>query len=137
MSKLWGGRFTGKTDPVMEQFNLSLDVDKVMWAADVDGSIAYSRALEKASVISAEEGSAIAPDVYYRYQAQVGFTRVPQSRAIESDPTVVQGRWLQCIWRRDFDQPEARRAAKHITRQALQGLLGDKPLISRKMLGSR
>ena len=54
MSKLWGGRFTGKTDPVMERFNLSLEVDKVMWAEDVDGSIAYSRALEKAKVIAAE-----------------------------------------------------------------------------------
>ena len=50
MSKLWGGRFTGATDPVMEQFNLSLDVDKVMWAADIDGSVAYSRALERAKV---------------------------------------------------------------------------------------
>ena len=53
MSKLWGGRFTGKTDPVMEQFNLSLDVDKVMWEADLDGSIAYSRALERAQVCDA------------------------------------------------------------------------------------
>ena len=59
MSKLWGGRFTGKTDPVMERFNLSLDVDKVMWAADIDGSIGYSRALQKAGVITAEEGEAI------------------------------------------------------------------------------
>ena len=59
MSKLWGGRFTGKVDPIMEQFNLSLDVDRVMWAADVDGSVCYSRALEKAKVISAEEGASI------------------------------------------------------------------------------
>jgi argininosuccinate lyase len=59
MSKLWGGRFTGKTDPVMERFNNSLNVDKVMWAADLDGSVAYSRALEKAKVISAEEGESI------------------------------------------------------------------------------
>jgi argininosuccinate lyase len=56
---LWGGRFTGKTDPVMERFNNSLVVDRVMWAADLDGSIAYSRALEKAGTISAEEGAAI------------------------------------------------------------------------------
>ena len=59
MAKLWGGRFTGKTDPVMEQFNDSLAVDRVMWAADLDGSIAYSRALEMAKVIAAEEGEAI------------------------------------------------------------------------------
>ena len=59
MSKLWGGRFTGKTDPVMERFNLSLDVDRVMWAADIDGSVAYSRALEKAGVITKEEAESI------------------------------------------------------------------------------
>uniref|UniRef100_A0A6T7IZX9 Argininosuccinate lyase n=1 Tax=Coccolithus braarudii TaxID=221442 RepID=A0A6T7IZX9_9EUKA len=59
MAKLWGGRFTGKTDPVMEAFNDSLGVDKVMWAADLDGSIAYSKALQAAKVITAEEGQAI------------------------------------------------------------------------------
>ena len=56
---LWGGRFTGKNDPVMEQFNLSLDVDRVMWAADIDGSVAYSTALEKVGVLTAEEGEKI------------------------------------------------------------------------------
>jgi argininosuccinate lyase len=59
MSKLWGGRFTGKTDPVMERFNNSLPVDRVMWNVDIDGSIAYSKALEAAGVLSAEEGSSI------------------------------------------------------------------------------
>ena len=59
MAKLWGGRFTGKTDPVMERFNNSLTVDRVMWKADIEGSIAYSTALEKAGVLSAEEGSTI------------------------------------------------------------------------------
>ena len=59
MSKLWGGRFTGKTDPVMEQFNNSLPVDRVMWTADLDGSVAYSQALEAAGVLSAEEGTSI------------------------------------------------------------------------------
>ena len=56
MSKLWGGRFTGKTDPVMERFNNSLTVDRVMWSADLDGSVAYSQANEKAGVLTAEEG---------------------------------------------------------------------------------
>lgn len=33
--KLWGGRFTGKTDPLMEKFNESLPFDKRMWAEDI------------------------------------------------------------------------------------------------------
>ena len=30
--KLWGGRFTGTTDPIMHAFNESLSYDKRMWA---------------------------------------------------------------------------------------------------------
>lgn len=33
--KLWGGRFTGGTDPLMEKFNESLPFDKRMWAEDI------------------------------------------------------------------------------------------------------
>lgn len=33
--KLWGGRFTGKTDPLMEKFNESLPFDKRMWREDI------------------------------------------------------------------------------------------------------
>lgn len=33
--KLWGGRFTGATDPLMEKFNESLPFDKRMWAEDI------------------------------------------------------------------------------------------------------
>ena len=33
--KLWGGRFTGDTDPLMVQFNESLPVDKRMWREDI------------------------------------------------------------------------------------------------------
>ena len=34
-NKLWGGRFTGKTDPLMEKFNESLSYDRRMWQADI------------------------------------------------------------------------------------------------------
>ena len=46
--KLWGGRFTGATDPLMEKFNESLPFDKRGWAHDLSGSQAYARALAKA-----------------------------------------------------------------------------------------
>ena len=38
--KLWGGRFTGKTDPLMEKFNESLPFDKRMWKEDIRVSTA-------------------------------------------------------------------------------------------------
>ena len=34
--RLWGGRFTGNTDPIMEAFNASITFDKRMWAADIE-----------------------------------------------------------------------------------------------------
>eukprot|EP00887_Chlorella_sp_A99_P005996 scaffold27.g5996.t1 len=50
--KLWGGRFTGKTDPLMERFNESLPFDRRMWAEDIRGSQAYAKALAKAGVLT-------------------------------------------------------------------------------------
>ncbi|KDQ18096.1 hypothetical protein BOTBODRAFT_29416 [Botryobasidium botryosum FD-172 SS1] len=53
--KLWGGRFTGGTDPLMWAFNQSLKYDQRMHAADVRGSIAYAKALRKAGILTGEE----------------------------------------------------------------------------------
>lgn len=53
--KLWGGRFTGAVDPLMDAFNASIHFDKRMYAADLIGSMAYSKALAKNNIISQEE----------------------------------------------------------------------------------
>eukprot|EP00882_Tetradesmus_deserticola_P023374 GHRQ01025435.1.p1 GENE.GHRQ01025435.1~~GHRQ01025435.1.p1 ORF type:complete len:238 (+),score=96.97 GHRQ01025435.1:93-806(+) len=57
--KLWGGRFTGKVDPLMEKFNASLPLDRRMWAEDIRGSQAYAKALAKAGILTAEESETI------------------------------------------------------------------------------
>ncbi|KAJ8610172.1 hypothetical protein CTAYLR_008728 [Chrysophaeum taylorii] len=52
-SKLWGGAFGEvRADPRMEEFNASIGFDKALWAADVRGSMAYARALERCGVIT-------------------------------------------------------------------------------------
>lgn len=53
--KLWGGRFTGKTDPLMHAFNQSLKYDQRMHAADIRGSIAYAKALRRVGLLTEEE----------------------------------------------------------------------------------
>ncbi|XP_067681227.1 argininosuccinate lyase-like [Haliotis asinina] len=58
-SKLWGGRFTGATDPIMEKFNASISYDKRMWKADIEGSQAYVKALEKVGIVTAAERDSI------------------------------------------------------------------------------
>ncbi len=54
-TKLWGGRFTGATDPLMEEFNASIGFDKRLWRADIEGSKAYARALSRGGLISTDE----------------------------------------------------------------------------------
>ncbi|KAF7295028.1 Argininosuccinate lyase [Mycena indigotica] len=53
--KLWGGRFTGKTDPKMHEFNQSLRYDQRMHAADIKGSVAYAKALTRVGIITQQE----------------------------------------------------------------------------------
>ena len=59
MAKLWGGRFTGATDPVMEKFNNSIGYDKIMWSEDIQGSVAYAQALGRCGILTAEEATEI------------------------------------------------------------------------------
>lgn len=45
----------GNIDPVMEKFNASIAYDQRMWKADIRGSMAYVRALEKAKLVTMDE----------------------------------------------------------------------------------
>lgn len=57
--KLWGGRFSSEEDPFFAEFNNSLSFDKELLAVDVQGSLAYARALERAGVFSHRERLAV------------------------------------------------------------------------------
>ena len=53
--KLWGGRFTGETDPLMHKYNQSLSYDQRMWREDIDGSVVYAKALQAQGIITQQE----------------------------------------------------------------------------------
>ena len=55
MSPLWGGRFTGQTDPLMARFNASLPFDWRLWDADIAGSSAWARAIARAGLLTTSE----------------------------------------------------------------------------------
>ena len=55
MSPLWGGRFTGETDPIMTRFNTSLPFDWRLWEADIRGSVAWARAICDAGLLAETE----------------------------------------------------------------------------------
>ena len=53
--KLWGGRFETGPSEVFEQFSGSLHFDGKLIFADVQGSQAFARALERAGILKSEE----------------------------------------------------------------------------------
>lgn len=53
--KLWGGRFVGAVDPIMDRFNSSISYDRHLWNVDVQGSKAYCRGLENAGLLTKAE----------------------------------------------------------------------------------
>ena len=65
--KLWGGRFTGKTDPIFEQYNASISFDKQLWEADIAGSRAYAAALARAGTITTGEADTLADRVWIEW----------------------------------------------------------------------
>jgi argininosuccinate lyase / amino-acid N-acetyltransferase len=52
---LWGGRFKAAQDPFFAKFNDSLSFDWELLEADIEGSMAYARALERAGIFSRAE----------------------------------------------------------------------------------
>jgi len=57
--KLWGGRFESGSSEVFERFSGSLDFDRRLIDADIRGSQAFARALERAGIVTAKERETI------------------------------------------------------------------------------
>ncbi|MGD2039357.1 MAG: argininosuccinate lyase [Anaerolineae bacterium] len=56
---LWGGRFEGPADSLMQRFNASMAFDWRLYRADIAGSQAYAGALAKAGLITAQEAKSL------------------------------------------------------------------------------
>src|SRR5216684_6477073 len=56
---LWGGRFTGETDPGFAEFNRSFRFDRRLFAVDVRASIAHCDGLAGAGVLTGPESNEI------------------------------------------------------------------------------
>ena len=57
--KLWGGRFTGKTDPLMERFSSSFSFDRRLWAVEIAATVAHVRVLARGGYLSRGEANKI------------------------------------------------------------------------------
>ena len=59
-NKMWGGRFGRKPDPLMEEINASIDVDRKLYRQDIAASKAHAAMLAKKGIISGQDGGKIA-----------------------------------------------------------------------------
>ena len=57
--KLWGGRFEAGPSEVFERFSGSLHFDQRLLDADIRGSQAFARALERVGILTAAERATI------------------------------------------------------------------------------
>ncbi|MET0545328.1 MAG: argininosuccinate lyase [Caulobacterales bacterium] len=56
---MWGGRFGAKPGEILQAINASIDVDRRLWAEDIEGSKAHAAMLAKQGIIAAEDAAAI------------------------------------------------------------------------------
>ena len=57
--KLWGGRFSGATDELVEAYNASIEFDRRLYREDIAGSIAHTKMLAKQGIIDEADRDAI------------------------------------------------------------------------------
>jgi argininosuccinate lyase len=91
MTQLWGGRFSGTTNALMRQFQDSIYFDIRLWEADIDGSLAYAKALARANVITLEE-AAILQDGLNEVRAEFAQNRFALRAEDEDIHTAVERR---------------------------------------------
>src|SRR5258706_8308848 len=59
-NKMWGGRFTDRPDAIMEEINVSIDVDRHLYAQDIAASKAHAAMLAAQGIITASDARNIA-----------------------------------------------------------------------------
>jgi argininosuccinate lyase len=59
-NKMWGGRFTERPDAIMEEINVSIDVDRHLFAQDIAASKAHAAMLSAQGIITANDAKNIA-----------------------------------------------------------------------------
>lgn len=93
---LWGGRFDEPTDEALRRLNDSLPFDQRMALHDVQGSVAYARALEEADVLTEREAEEIVDGLFQiQHEFESGYF---QFKAHDEDiHTAVERRLIEII----------------------------------------
>lgn len=90
-------------------------------------SLGYAPAWQTAT------GEPLIADWYYIYRSEQGFCACPPAYGQQNPGQVFSGSQLLAMAADDWQLAATRKAAKRLTRQLLQPLLGSKPLLSRQL----
>ncbi|BAC46646.1 argininosuccinate lyase [Bradyrhizobium diazoefficiens USDA 110] len=95
-NKMWGGRFSERPDEIMEEINVSIDVDRHLYAQDIAASKAHAAMLATQGIITASDAKNIGKglDTILSEIGKGGFTF---KRALEDIHMNVESRLSELI----------------------------------------
>src|SRR6476469_5063123 len=95
-NKMWGGRFTERPDAIMEEINVSIDVDRHLYAQDIAASKAHAAMLAAQGIITANDAKNIAKGLD-TILSEIGKGSFDFKRALEDIHMNVESRLSELI----------------------------------------
>src|SRR3954462_265480 len=95
-NKMWGGRFSERPDAIMEEINVSIDVDRELYAQDIAASKAHAAMLAAQGIITASDAKHIAKGLD-TILSEIGKGTFDFSRALEDIHMNVENRLGELI----------------------------------------
>jgi len=94
--KAWSGRFATGADPAAEAFTSSLAFDRRLWPHDIEGSVAWARALARGAIITDAELAAIVEGLA-AVRAEIEGGRFPFRRELEDIHMNIERRLIELV----------------------------------------
>jgi argininosuccinate lyase len=95
-NKMWGGRFAEGPDAIMEEINVSIDVDRRLFAQDIAASKAHAAMLAAQGIITASDAKNIGKGLD-TILSEIGKGTFDFKRALEDIHTNVEARLFELI----------------------------------------
>ncbi len=94
--KLWEGRFAEQMAEIVESFTASIDLDKRLYAYDIDGSIAHCKMLAKTGIISEGEAATLVKGLE-QIKGEIDRGKFEFDTALEDIHTHVESRLAEIV----------------------------------------
>src|SRR4051812_28342016 len=95
-NKMWGGRFSERPDAIMEEINVSIDVDRHLYAQDIAASKAHAAMLAAQGILTASDAKNIAKGLD-TILSEIGKDQFTFKRALEDIHMNVESRLAAAI----------------------------------------